>query len=56
MVVEDCKGRLCLCGSMPRTSAVISIKLSPNISGFQSVKRIDYSYSQKLMKGALNDA
>jgi len=40
MAVEDCKGSLCLCGFMPRTLAVISIKLSPNISGFQSVKKL----------------
>jgi len=39
MAVKDCKGRLRLCGFVPRTLALISIKLSPNISGFQSVKK-----------------
>jgi hypothetical protein len=54
MVVEDGEGRLRLYGLMPRALAIISIKLSPDVSRFQSVKGIYYRYSQKLIIGDFN--
>lgn len=55
MAAENCKGRLSLCGFMSCTLAGISIKFSPNISIFQSVKGINYKHSYKLMIGDFND-
>lgn len=55
MSAENCKGRLNLCVFISCVLAGASIEFSPNISRFQSVKRVSRKYSYKLMIGDFND-